>query len=258
MPTATSEDWGVIARRMAKVPAAIDSWMKSLHSAADKGNVAPRRQVEACMKQCVDLTADDGYFAGLLAGAKAGDADLTDAVRSDLEKSVAAAADAYRALGDRPRRDPRPRPEADACGRERYQLLSRAFLGATVDLEETYRWGQEELARITAEMEAVAEQIKPGATVKEAIAALDADPAYQLHGTDELKAWMQTKADEAIAKLAGTHFDIPDPVRTIECLIAPTQTGGIYYTGPARTSRARAACGGPCRRASPSSAPGAS
>ena len=43
MPTATSEDWGVIARRMAKVPAAIDSWMKSLHSAADKGNVAPRR-----------------------------------------------------------------------------------------------------------------------------------------------------------------------------------------------------------------------
>ena len=123
-------------------------------------------------------------------------------------------------------------PEADACGRERYQLLSRAFLGARVDLEETYRWGQEELARITAEMEAVAEQIKPGSSVKEAIAALDADPAYQLHGTDELKAWMQTKADEAIAKLAGTHFDIPDPVRTIECLIAPTQTGGIYYTGP--------------------------
>jgi uncharacterized protein (DUF885 family) len=81
-------------------------------------------------------------------------------------------------------------------------------------------------------MEAVAEQIRPGATVKEAIAALDADPAYQLHGTDELKAWMQTKADEVIANLAGTHFDIPDPVRTIECLIAPTQTGGIYYTGP--------------------------
>ena len=124
MPTATSEDWGVIARRMAKVPAAIDSWMKSLHSAADKGNVAPRRQVEACMKQCVDLTADDGYFAGLLAGAKAGDADLTDAVRSDLEKSVAAAADAYRALGDRLRARSSTRPEADACGRERYQLLS--------------------------------------------------------------------------------------------------------------------------------------
>ena len=233
MPTATNEDWGVISRRLAKVPAALDQWVESLHSAAAKGNVAPRRQVEACIKQCSDLTAEDGYFATLLSGAKAGDADLTDAVRADLEASVGAASDAYRSLGERLRTDLLDRaPEADACGRERYQLLSRAFLGARVDLEETYRWGQEELARITAEMEAVAEQIKPGSSVKEAIAALDADPAYQLHGTDELKAWMQTKADEAIAKLAGTHFDIPDPVRTIECLIAPTQTGGIYYTGP--------------------------
>lgn len=233
MPTATNEDWGVIARRMTKVPAALDSWMVSLGSAAGKGNVAPRRQVEACIKQCTDLTAEDGYFATLLSGAKAGDADLTDAVRSDLEESVGAAREAYRRLGERLRGEVLDRaPEADACGRERYQLLSRAFLGATVDLEETYAWGQEELARITAEMQQVAEQIKPGATVKEAIAALDADPAYQLHGTDELKAWMQTKADEVIANLAGTNFDIPDPVRTIECLIAPTQTGGIYYTGP--------------------------
>ena len=80
------------------------------------------------MKQCVDLTADDGYFAGLLAGAKAGDADLTDAVRSDLEKSVAAAADAYRAsaTGCDEILD---RPEADACGRERYQLLARVPRG---------------------------------------------------------------------------------------------------------------------------------
>jgi len=94
------------------------------------------------------------------------------------------------------------------------------------------QWGQEELARITAEMAAVAEQIASGSDIKEAIAILDADPGYQLHGTDELKAWMQGKADEVISNLAGTHFDIPEPVRTIECLIAPTQTGGIYYTGP--------------------------
>ncbi|MEP7370082.1 MAG: DUF885 domain-containing protein, partial [Dermatophilaceae bacterium] len=90
----------------------------------------------------------------------------------------------------------------------------------------------QELARITAEMEAVAQQIKTGSTVKEAISILDADPRYRLNGTDELKAWMQGKADEVITNLAGTHFDIPEPVRVIECLIAPTQTGGIYYTPP--------------------------
>jgi uncharacterized protein (DUF885 family) len=123
-------------------------------------------------------------------------------------------------------------PEADACGRVRYQLLSRFFLGASVDLEETYQWGQQELERITDDMAAVAEQVAPGASIQEAIAILDADPGYQLHGTDELRTWMQGKADEVIRNLAGTHFDIPEPVRTIECLIAPTQTGGIYYTGP--------------------------
>ncbi len=233
MATATDEDWGVISRRLAQVPAALDGWKESLLTAAAKDNVAPRRQVQACIAQCDDLTADDGYFATLLEGAKAGDGDLADGVRTELTIAVEAASAAYGALGhwlgDHLLGQA---PEADACGRERYQLLSRSFLGAEVDLEETYRWGQEELARITAEMQDVADQIKPGATVKEAVAVLDADPAYQLHGTDELKTWMQGKADEVIADLAGLHFDIPDPVRTIECLIAPTQMGGIYYTGP--------------------------
>ena len=105
-------------------------------------------------------------------------------------------------------------------------------MGAAVDLEETYRWGQEEVARIDAQMREVAEQIRPGASTKEAIEILDADPAYLLDGKDALKAWMQGKADEVITNLADVHFDIPGPVRRIECLIAPTETGGIYYTGP--------------------------
>ena len=237
MATATDEDWGVISRRMEKVPAALEQWKQSLLAAAGKGNVAPRRQVEACIQQCADLTAGDGYFATLLKDARLSDGeddgDLSEGTRAGLAAATQAASAAYGELGTWLRENLLDRaPEADACGRERYSLLSRSFLGATVDLEETYRWGQAEVAQITARMAEVAERIKPGATVKEAIAALDADPAYQLHGTDALKAWMQERADEVIANLAGTHFDIPDPVRTIECLIAPTQTGGIYYTGP--------------------------
>jgi uncharacterized protein (DUF885 family) len=233
MPTGTDEDWGVISRRLAKVPVSLDQWKESLLSAAAKGNIAPRRQVEACIQQCKDLTAPDGYFAKLLEGARAGEAELAAGAAAELTSSVEGASVAYGEMGRWLAGELLERaPEADACGRERYALLSRAFLGAEVDLEETYAWGTEELARITAEMEAVAEQIKPGASVKEAIAALDAEAAYQLHGTDELKAWMQGKADEVIADMADKHFDIPDPVRTIECLIAPTQTGGIYYTGP--------------------------
>ncbi len=233
MPTDTDEQWSAVAARMAKVPEALDQWVRSLRVAAERGDVSPRRQVQACIKQCLEFTSGEGYFATLVRDARSGDAELDASVAADLERSVGEAADAYSRLADTLRVELLDRaPESDACGRERYALFSRSFLGAEVDLEETYAWGQEELARITAEMREVAEQVRPGATVKEAIEQLDADPRYQLHGTDELRRWMQEKADEAVAALAGTHFDIPDPVRTIECRIAPTQTGGIYYTGP--------------------------
>ena len=233
MPTQTDAQWVTLAARMTKVPAALDGYVESLRAAATRGLVSPKRQVEACAAQCVSLAADDGYFATLVSGAKAGDAPLEDATAKALRDAVARASAAYTRIGELLLGELLPQaPEADACGRERYQLMSRDFLGATVDLEETYAWGQEELARITAEMQEVAERIKPGATIKEAIGILDADPGYQLHSTDELKAWMQGKADEVIANLADSQFDIPEPVRTIECLIAPTQMGGIYYTGP--------------------------
>ncbi len=221
MPTDTDDQLAVIGRRLEAMPTALDQWFESLHAAAADGQVAARRQVTECIQQTVDHTAADGYFATYAQQ------------HPQVAEQAKAAAAAYARAGERLRDEILPiAREDDAFGREIYPLFSRQFLGATVDLEETYAWGQEELARITADMQQVAEQIKPGASVKEATAALDADPAYQLHGTDALQQWMQTKADEAIAELGGTHFDIPDPVRTIECMIAPTQSGGIYYTGP--------------------------
>jgi uncharacterized protein (DUF885 family) len=242
MPTETDANWETFATRMTKIPAALDSYVESLRAAAPRGLVSPKRQVEACAAQCQQLTAADGYFANLLSAnllsanllsANLPGANPPGAASAALREAVGEASSAYSRMGDFLRSELLPQaPEADACGRERYQLLSRFFLGATVDLEETYLWGQQELARITAEMSTVATQIAPGADIQQAIAILDADPGYQLHGTDELRAWMQGKADEVISNLAGTHFDIPEPVRTIECLIAPTQTGGIYYTGP--------------------------
>jgi len=238
MKTGTDADWMTLATRMTKVPAALESYIESLRAAAARGLVTPKRQVVACAAQCVDLAAEDGYFSNLLSvnlveNPKTGKVALGDAAASALRNAVDQASSAYLRMGDFLREELLPQaPEADACGRERYQLMSRSFLGASVDLEETYQWGQEELARITAEMQAVAERIKPGATIKEAVAILDADPGHQLHGTDELRAWMQGKADEVITNLADSQFDIPEPVRTIECMIAPTQMGGIYYTGP--------------------------
>jgi uncharacterized protein (DUF885 family) len=78
----------------------------------------------------------------------------------------------------------------------------------------------------------VADQIVPGGSIEDAIGALDADPARRIVGKEAFRDWMQQLADKAISELHGSHFDIPEPVRRIECRIAPTSTGGIYYTGP--------------------------
>ena len=121
----------------------------------------------------------------------------------------------------------------DAVGREFYSLMSRRFLGADIDLDETYAWGIEELDRMRSEQEAIANEIKPGASVQEAIEFLDGDASRKLHGTDALQAWMQRTSDQAVDELGRTHFDIAEPIKALECMIAPTETGGIYYTGPA-------------------------
>jgi uncharacterized protein (DUF885 family) len=117
-------------------------------------------------------------------------------------------------------------------GKERYALASQYFLGAQVDLEETYGWGFEELARIEDEMRAVAGRIRPGASVAEAVAVLDAAPERTIAGRTAFRDWMQALADQAITDLHAVHFDISEEIRRLECCIAPTSEGTIYYTGP--------------------------
>jgi len=229
MATATADDWSTIATRLGRIPAAIDGYIVSLRAAASRGDVSPRRQVEACIGQCDDNIGSDGFFATLVAGAGGVPASL----RADLDRGAAAAADAYARLRAFLAAELLPvAPTGDAVGSERYAVFSRSFLGSAIDLEETYIWGQKELARIADLMQQTASRILPGASVPEAIAYLATDPSRKLAGTDALQAWMQQKSDAAIAALADTHFDIPEPIRTLECRIAPTHTGGIYYTGP--------------------------
>ena len=85
---------------------------------------------------------------------------------------------------------------------------------------------------MVAEQETIAKEILPGGSVEDAVAFLERDESRKLHGTDALQRWMQETSDRAIEELGRTHFDIPDPIRRLQCMIAPTREGGIYYTGP--------------------------
>ncbi|MDY6054835.1 DUF885 domain-containing protein [Micrococcus sp.] len=231
MPTDTAEQWGHIAGRLENLPAALRGYTTSLLASRDAGHVAAVRQVDIVVEQARAHGAESGFFPSLAARAEA--ADVVDgALVERIRAGAEAGARAYADFADTLEAELRPHaPQADAVGIEHYRLASRVFLGAEIDLEETYRWGQEELERIIAAQQADAERIRPGASIEQARAILDADPTRRLEGAEALREWMQRLSDEAIEAMKE-HFEIPAPMDRVECMIAPTQEGGIYYTGP--------------------------
>ena len=232
MPTATEQDWSTYAARMRQVPAALAGYRESLRLAASRGQVAAVRQVDGCAAQCVAYAGGDGeagFFTTAVAGAAVG-----EQLAAELTAAAAVAEAAYAELGEFLRTELRPSaPSQDAVGEERYRLGSRLFLGATVDLRDTYDWGWQELLTIEAELREVAGRIVPGGTPKAAADALDADPAYQVSGRDGLRNWLQQLSDRAVEELGRTAFDIPAPLRVLQCNIAPPGgVTGAYYTSP--------------------------
>ena len=230
-PTATIADWENIASRMRKVKDSLTGYQQTLAIGFDKGDGPAKRQLNEVITQVEQINQPEGFFHEFAKSATA-DQEHSTSLREELVAAAKVATDAYAAFGDFLKGMLPKASEQDAIGRERYRLLSKSFLGAEIDLDETYQWGIEELARVVAEQEAVANEILPGASVAEAIAHLENDPTTKLHGTDELQKWMQRLSDKAIEDLGKTHFDIAEPLRKLECMIAPTKHGGIYYTGP--------------------------
>ena len=225
----TQQDWEHIIGRMHRVTEALEGYIQTLEAAREEGKVAPRRQVDIVIEQTAAYYAPGGFFDELAAEVAAAVPSLKDEVAAGAE----AAKEGYRRLNSYLVEKLQPvAPSRDAVGRKAYSMHSRSFLGTTIDLDETYAWGVKELESIIARQREVAEEIEPGASIERAKQLLDENPARQLHGTDELKAWMQKLADAAVENLAGSHFEIGGPMRRIECCIAPTNEGGIYYTGP--------------------------
>lgn len=233
MPTDTADDWSVIAARLGAVPEAVRGYIETLRAGVAEGIVPAQRQVREVVTQIGRYTSDRGFFAEFTAEAAPTEGQLPASLARDLSDAAGAARVAYEELADVLATEVAPAAsEQDGVGRELYALHSRRFLGATIDLDETYEWGIEELARMVAEQEEIAGEILAGASVEEAVAFLEKDASRKLHGTEALQAWMQQTSDRAVAELGKTHFDIPEPIRTLECMIAPTREGGIYYTGP--------------------------
>lgn len=226
MPTDTDDDWRMISERLSRVPDGVDGYAMALRAAVSAGHPPAVRQVGRGIEQAGQIQQ---LFVDMVADATPGN----ETLHAELAQRASDAADAYSRLAAvlRDEVGPQARGE-DAFGRDAYRLFSRLYLGAAVDLDETYEWGLHLLESIVAEQESIAHRLYPGSMVAEALRRLDEEPRYLLEGVDTLQNWMQQLSDRVVDALADTHFEIAEPLRRLECCIAPTQTGGIYYTGP--------------------------
>jgi uncharacterized protein (DUF885 family) len=238
LQTETEDDWAVVAARMAAVPECLSSLQAAYTEGIGQGLVAARRQVVGSIEQVEVWTGTDPagtrpYFLGLadrLTASGVGDASLHRTVTQQAERATAAldAFARYLTLEYAPHAE-----EADAVGAERYAIKARVWNGTTLDLLETYAWGWAELHRIEHAVGQVASRILPNASVGEVIDLLETDPARAIVGEENLRTWLQDLMDRTIAELNGVHFDIPEPVRTVEAMIAPPGgASAMYYTGP--------------------------
>ena len=236
MPRDAQDDWRNIAARLALVPQGLASYRQSLVEGARQAKTSSKRQAAECAKQAQVWTGAEGlpsFFHGLLDSFDASGV-ASASLRKDIESGADAAASAYADMG-RFLSDEyiNHAIERDGVGEERYALSSRAFNGADMDFIETYNWGWEQLRWVESEMAKTAERILPGAGVEATKQFLETDPDRAIEGVDAFQNWMQELQDTTIAELNGAHFDIPEPVRRIEAMIAPP--GGalaMYYTSP--------------------------
>jgi uncharacterized protein (DUF885 family) len=230
MPTATPEDWAVVARRLARVPAAYRGYQESLTAGAERGLFAAPRQVHTVVGQ-LDAWLEGPYFGTFVAD---GPAEL----RADLDAAAAAADAAVATVRDFLRDTYAPQTEGtpDAVGRERYARFARSWngsdLGTGTGLEDAYAWGWAEHQRILVEQRKEAEKVLPGATPMEAMRWLG-EHGEAVDGVEPVRERLQAMMDTAIEALDGVHFDIAGPLRRVESMIAPPGSAAApYYTRP--------------------------
>jgi uncharacterized protein (DUF885 family) len=230
MALENEDDWERVAARLAAVPEALAQLRLTLEEGLAQDLTSAPRQVLACAKQCDAWGGAEApsFFAGLVVRYPGGPS------AAALQRGALAAGTAYLDFGSWLRERYLPATAApDAVGRDRYALAARFFTGSSLDLEDTYAFGWDELYRIEAEMAAVADAISPGASIAEAVEVLERDPARVIDGVEAFQRWNQELIDTTIDELDGVHFDIAPPIRTCQAMIAPPGgAAAMYYTGP--------------------------
>ena len=234
MPTATADDWAVIARRMAHTGPAMAGYRASLAEGARRGLLAAPRQVRSMVAQLDEWAATAGgrgWFAEFAASAA-----VQSALRAELDTAAASASSAAAGLREWLAAEylPRTAGTADGVGEERYRVCARSWSGADLDPHDAYAWGWSQYQQLREEMRAEAQRVLPGASAAEAMRYLN-EHGEAVEGVEQIRERLQQLMDETVADLDGTHFDLADRVRVVEARIAPPGSAAApYYTAPSQ------------------------
>lgn len=229
MRTDTGEARDNIVRRLDTISKPLSDYQERLEAGLAAGIVVSKRQVESVMSQARTISRDPKSINEVVRKVEGEDGP---------SQALTTAAEGARAAYDRfadwleTRYLPHA-PEVDGVGRDVYARAADRLVGTAVDPDEAYRWGWEELGRLAAEMERVADQVLPGEGVAATKAFLETDPSVTASGTSELLSFVEEVLAQAVADLAGSHFDVPDVIRPLTVQLAPPGSPlGVYYQRP--------------------------
>lgn len=220
--TSTQDAWRTVESLLHDVPRSLQSYERSLRASVRHREIAARRQIVACAERC---DRAQKHFARLVDSY--GDGPL----RATLIRAGHSAAEAFGRFGHFLRQDLyEVAPAEDARGRERYEAWAKFYLGTSLDLDETYAWACGEFLDIRRQLSDLAGTIMGRRDFGAAVAHLDSDTSGQIAPGDATTRWMAERLERAFDVVSGTHFDIPEPLRRLECRV--TDAGGIYYSRP--------------------------
>ena len=229
MPAESADDWEAILSRLETIDRAYDDYRDRLDIGRTREITVARRQVESIIAQARHLSGPDSAFRGLVAKGQ-----RTGATVPRLEEAVKHARESAGRFADWLETTYLPSAaEADGVGEEIYRRAADHLMGTDIDPQEAYQWGWDELHRLIDAMGEVGAMILPGAGWEEIREHLETEPSLLAHSRDDLVAHVKAILDQAVADLAGTHFDVPELIRPLTVQIAPP--GGplaAYYIAP--------------------------
>lgn len=229
MPDETAEHWSNIVSRLETIDQPYDQYLERLMGGAERGITVARRQVRSIIAQAEKLAGEDSAFESIVAKAVTA-GQLTKRVE---EAIVHARASAGRFAEGLEKRYLPMAVDEDPVGEEVYRRMADRMVGMSVDPDEAYSWGWEEFHRLHEAMAEVGDRILPDATFDEVKEHLETAPEGLAHSRDELVETVDRILTEAVGRLSGEHFEVPEEIRPLTVNIAPPGGPlGVYYLAP--------------------------